>query len=142
MFTPAQTLYLEEVLGTSAESYRSQVSNQGQGAEPPPPTHLRINLPASPSDAERTLLGKILASVHIEDFELNEGLVTSLEANSPSPHAFVFHGQATGRSVDLEGRVTWNFPALEAMLTNDLSASDLKKQTWALLKQYQKEVSR
>lgn len=126
MFTEDQILYLEEVLGTSADHYRRSQ------AAPAQPEIVVLTPPLT--EAEHALLGKILGSVqltsylHVEDpglLPLGAVHILSFEENY-------------GRRAE-SGVVWWGLPALADMLGAGPAVNAVKKSAWALLQQFAKE---
>lgn len=127
MFTEDQILYLEEVLGTSADHYRRKAS-----AAPATPEIVVLTPPLA--DDERTLLVKVLGSVrlaaylHVEDpGQLPMGAL----------HILSFEENYGRRSES--GVVWWGLPALTDMLGSGPAVNAVKKSAWALLQQFAKE---
>jgi hypothetical protein len=134
MFTDAEILYLEEVLGTSAEAYRRRPRVEVEEAE-------EVVVLTSPltDPADRALLIKILSSVHlvspphVEATRLDqwpEGVVAA--------HVLAFGAgeEATGCP---DGAMWWGLPALSGMRSgaaDDVAAH--KRRAWATLQRFQK----
>jgi hypothetical protein len=132
MFTDAQILYLEEVLGASSDYFRATEP----GPEPvPAPEKVIVHTPVL-SAAERALLVKILTSVKLSDYRHVEGDVETVAS-----HRISFIGNENfGRST--EGlSVLWRLPALSEMLDGAPGMMEKKKTAWALLQQFIREIN-
>lgn len=143
MFNEAQTLYLEEVLGVSPKWYASQsASDRSDHA------FLILTPPLGPS--EKALLGKILESIQLRDYQhlevsvpVETGKLPELAAMASPDHVLVFaHSDdisETARETHGES-IWWRVPSLTAM-SNGAAAkvSSLKKKTWTLLQQLNRE---
>ena len=129
MLSEEQILYLEEVLGTSADHYRRAATTVAPSITPEV-----VVLTPPLGDEERGLLAKILGSVqltgylHVED----PGLLPM-----GAQHILSFE-ENYGRR--LEAGVTWwGLPALNEMLGAGPAVSAVKKSAWSLLQQFAKE---
>lgn len=125
MFTEAQNLYMTEVLGLNP--------NHMIPASASAPTETVV-MTGSLSDEESTLLKKILASVHLENY-------THIDSHQEitAPTVLVFGGALNQGRHQLGHSVWWSLPSLTSMLGADHSVIENKKQTWNLLQQMIKE---
>ena len=80
MFTEAQTLYLNDVLGVNPSAFRPAMATA--------PALLVLAYPATADEAQ--LLAKILASVPLGEFERQESLTPPEDHGAP--HILVFGG--------------------------------------------------
>jgi hypothetical protein len=125
MFTEDQILYLEEVLGTSVESYRTL-------GRPPQPEVAVVTPPLSPD--ETALLTKILNSVNLTAFV---HVADQASIAQETLHILEFNG-GNGRR-NLGERTCWDLPSIASMAGAGPEVTEAKKQTWSLLQQFQKE---
>jgi hypothetical protein len=136
VFSPAQLLYIEDVLGTTAAAYRRAPAAH-ESVEPALPTEVSTIVVLTPEigDEARTLLGKILASIKLAEF-------THVEGDRVVEAAHVLHfgdGAIQGRSTTMSG-TCWGFHALERLIGETDEVRARKREVWTLLQQFAREV--
>lgn len=125
MFTDAQILYIQEVLGTTVEGFQTAV----------PPAVNEVAVLTPPLEREElALLGKVLGSVHLQAYS---HVFSIDQVPAGTVHVLSFQ-EANGRWTE-EGRVWWGLPSLSFMTGNGPAVAASKKEAWALLQQFQKE---
>jgi hypothetical protein len=141
MFTDAEILYLEEVLGTSAEAYRRRTQVEAGTGEATASRVAEVVILTSPlaDPADRALLAKILSSVHlISPPHIETPHLGQWPESVETIHVLAFGGgeDASGRP---EGTMWWRLPALPEMrlgAPEDVAAH--KRRAWATLQRFQK----
>ena len=134
MWTDAQRLYLEDVLGVSPESYRQVLPTTGNTAAAAPPKLIHAHVILSPAlnEAEQDLLRKILASIQLGDLPIFDVLPDVLECQ----HVLAFNGSS---GVTANGPVThWGFSLVSQMVGSTAEVSAHKRETWAQLQKFRK----
>jgi len=127
MFTDAQILYIEEVLGTTVESFQTAV---------PVAAANEVAVLTPPLEPEElTLLAKVLASIKLTAYTHVQSLD---QVPAGAVHVLSFQ-EANGRWTE-GGRIWWGLPSLSLMVGNGPAVASSKKEAWALLQQFQREL--
>jgi hypothetical protein len=145
MLNPAQVMYLETVLGVSAEAFAAgsgdspvteSKAQQSSPEELEGPIRILVKTPGLKAD-EKNLLAKIMAAAQIQDYHH----VEDLQNAAPAMHVLEFSETLPlGKSVSSAGAFHWQLPALSKMTGQGSEVTALKKIAWAWMQAVAKDV--
>lgn len=136
MFTDAQVLYLEEVLGLEAKRLRSSASILAPHS-PPPVCGLLVVTP-SLAAVERELLDKILKSVQMSAGEFVHLQIQDGEVLPEASEVLLFGDLNFGTGSSLKPPKIWRLPALDRMIGDGAEVAGFKRQAWSVLQTFRK----
>lgn len=135
MLSEAQIQYLNEVLGTSVENYRSSNSIQTWAF-----SAVVVTGPLSPAESE--LLDRILTSVQLSDaprFVSEDPQSWSLPEGVHAQHILVFSDRVMPGRSERVTAVWWGLSPLSRMLGEGPEVAPTKKAVWKQLQAMNKE---